>query len=141
MVDQWQREKRSRLMARVRQKDTVPELAVRRGLHRAGLRFRLHRKDLPGTPDLILPKYRTAVFVHGCFWHGHDCRKGRRPSSNIRFWTPKLDRNARRDQEAQSALIELGWQVATIWECDVDAGIEQLLGQLQSCGPSSDDSK
>jgi DNA mismatch endonuclease (patch repair protein) len=141
MVDSWAKETRSKLMGRVAQKDTAPELVVQRALHRAGFRFRLHRKDLLGKPDVVLPKFRTAVFVHGCFWHRHDCRKGRKPQSNVEFWTPKLDRNVERDRKAQAALLAQGWHVVTIWECSVEAELEQLLAQLQARRSPSDASK
>ena len=107
-------------MARVRAANTRPEIAVRRVVHGLGYRFRLHRRDLPGTPDLVLPKYRAVVFVHGCFWHQHACRLGRRqPASNRRYWGPKLARNVERDAEARSALERLGWRVLTVWECQI----------------------
>ena len=108
-------------MSRVRAANTRPEIAVRRLFHRLGYRFRLHRRDLPGTPDLVLPKYRAVVFVHGCFWHQHDCRRGRRqPASNRAYWEPKLARNVERDESAKSALRRMGWRVLTIWECQID---------------------
>jgi len=98
-------------MGQIKQKNTAPEMIVRRVLHRMGYRFRLHRKDLPGTPDVVLPKYRLAVFVHGYFWHGHeDCRLSRRPSDNAEFWNAKLDRNIERDAQAISTLEMLGWR-------------------------------
>lgn len=101
-------EARSRMMAAVKGKDTKPEMIVRRALHAAGHRFRLHRDDLPGRPDLVLPRHRMAVFVHGCFWHGHHCRRGKRPSTNVDFWGPKLDRNIERDRAARAALEATG---------------------------------
>ena len=120
MTDRYSRQKRGAIMARVRAANTRPELAVRQLVHRLGYRFRLHRRDLPGTPDLVLPKYRAVVFVHGCFWHQHDCPRGRRqPASNQAYWTPKLARNVARDATAQRALHQLGWRVLTIWECEV----------------------
>ncbi len=106
-------------MARVRQKNTKPEVKLRQWLHAAGYRFRLHRKDLPGTPDIVLPRYRTAVFVHGCFWHGHDCRAGRLPSSNTAFWEAKISRNQSRDAIAEERLRTLGWIPLTVWECEL----------------------
>jgi DNA mismatch endonuclease (patch repair protein) len=117
-------------MSRVRGRDTAPELRVRRALHVAGFRFRLQRRDLPGRPDLVLPRYRVALFVHGCFWHGHDCRKGRRPSSNTDFWNAKLDANIARDAAAAAALTERGWTVRTIWECEAEAQTAALLEEL-----------
>lgn len=105
-------------MASVKSKNTGPELLVRRLLHRMGLRFRLHRKDFPGTPDIILPKYKTALFVHGCFWHGHGCSKGKLPKSGLEFWGPKIERNIRRDADTARALERDGWRVAVVWQCE-----------------------
>lgn len=104
-------------MAAIRGADTKPEMIVRRGLHRLGLRFRLHDRGLPGTPDLVFPRRRVAVFVHGCFWHGHDCSLGVRPRTNADFWKEKIGRNQQRDQAAEVALNRAGWRVATVWEC------------------------
>ncbi|HEY1562565.1 MAG TPA: very short patch repair endonuclease [Caulobacteraceae bacterium] len=110
---------RSALMGRVRAKDTAPEMAVRRAAHALGFRFRLHRRDLPGTPDLIFPRLRIAMFVHGCFWHRHaDCRRASTPKTRLEFWGPKFARNVDRDAENAELLSSLGWQVATIWECE-----------------------
>lgn len=122
---------RSRMMSRVRRRDTAPELRVRRALHAAGFRFRLHRRDLPGRPDIVLPAFRTAVFVHGCFWHGHDCPRGRRPASNSAFWAAKLDKNLERDRDSVAALNRSGWAVKIVWECQVDNDMGLLLGELQ----------
>lgn len=109
---------RSRIMSRVRSKNTGPELAVRSLLHSMGYRFRLHRKDLPGHPDIVLPKHRTVVFVHGCFWHGHEgCKRSARPTSNAAFWNSKIDRNITRDAAAAAELRSSGWKVLTVWEC------------------------
>lgn len=109
---------RSRNMAAVKARNTKPEVAVRRLLHGMGLRFRLHRRDLPGTPDIVLPRHRAVVLVHGCFWHGHSCSRGKAPSSNTAFWLPKLERNKARDVEQSQALRALGWRVLTVWECE-----------------------
>ena len=123
---------RSRMMRGIRGKNTEPELMVRRALHAAGYRFRLHRRDLPGTPDVVLPWYRTVVQVNGCWWHGHECSRGRRrPSTNFEYWGPKLERNKRRQATADAALTEAGWSVITIWECDIEAGIVSLLRTLR----------
>lgn len=120
MTDRYSREDRSAIMARVRGANTGPELVVRRILHRLGYRFRLHRRDLPGRPDIVLPKHRTVVFVHGCFWHQHSCRRGRRkPASNLDYWLPKLTKNVQRDAKVKRALKRLGWRVLTIWECQL----------------------
>ena len=107
-------------MARVRNKDTVPELRVRSVLHRAGYRFRLHRRDLPGTPDIILPKHKLAIFVHGCFWHGHqDCKRARLPATRADFWKTKIERNIERDAHVKASLADLGYRVLTVWGCEV----------------------
>lgn len=109
---------RSRIMSAVHGKNTAPELTVRKTLHALGFRFRLHRKDLPGKPDIVLPKYRTCIFVHGCFWHQHPkCKRATRPSSNVEFWNEKLDGNVARDKENIRTLKRLGWRVLVIWEC------------------------
>jgi DNA mismatch endonuclease, patch repair protein len=106
-------------MRRIRSKDTLPEIKVRSMLHRLGFRFRLHRKDLPGTPDVVLPKFRTVIFVHGCFWHQHPgCKDASRPSTRQDYWLPKLDRNIKRDKKSLSELKALGWNVLVIWECE-----------------------
>lgn len=120
MADRLTPEARSRLMAAIRGKDTGPELLVRRLLHSMGYRFRLHRRDLPGTPDIVLPGRRKAIFVHGCFWHGHPgCRFATRPATRPEFWAEKIARNQRRDRIAAVRLRRLGWSVATIWECSL----------------------
>lgn len=109
---------RSAVMARIRSKDTAPEMAVRRALHAAGLRYRLHRRDLPGRPDLVFPARRVALFVHGCFWHQHGCRLSHAPASRLEYWGPKLRRNKERDGANGAALAAAGWTVLTIWECE-----------------------
>lgn len=120
MPDVFTPSQRSRIMSRVRQRDTTPEVKVRRLLHRLGYRFRLHRKDLPGKPDIVLPKHKAVVFVHGCFWHGHTgCRRAARPTSNAAFWNSKLDKNLARDARVEAELSNLGWRVLTIWQCQV----------------------
>ncbi|MFU7748045.1 very short patch repair endonuclease [Pseudomonas aeruginosa] len=109
---------RSRMMSGIRGKDTKPEMLVRRVLFKAGYRFRLHRKDLPGVPDVVLPKWKVALFVHGCFWHMHqDCSKAKIPSTRTEFWRRKLEANVERDLRAQVALAEAGWRVVVVWEC------------------------
>jgi DNA mismatch endonuclease (patch repair protein) len=108
---------RSRNMAAVRAKDTKPELMIRSALHGAGLRYRLNVRDLPGKPDIVLPRYRSVVFVHGCFWHRHECDLFRWPESRTEFWREKLDANAARDERAADALDTAGWRQAIIWEC------------------------
>lgn len=113
-------EVRSRTMRAVRSKDTKPELTLRRLLHRAGYRFRLHRKDLPGSPDLVFPRRKAVIFVHGCFWHGHDCKRGARaPKANAEYWTAKIARNIARDARSREALQAAGWRVSVVWECQL----------------------
>jgi DNA mismatch endonuclease, patch repair protein len=119
MTDRISRERRSRNMAAVRSSDTTPERLVRSILHRMGLRFRLHQRTLPGTPDIVLRRHSTVVFVHGCFWHGHDCPRGRVPATSPEFWLPKLNRNRERDMENTRRLRALGWRVLTVWECEL----------------------
>lgn len=116
------------MMAGIKAKDTRPEILVRKALHAGGFRFRLHRKDLPGKPDITLPKYMTVILVHGCFWHMHKgCKRARIPSTRKDFWTSKLEANARRDEVAQSSLLAQGWRVLTIWECYLKTTSPELL--------------
>jgi DNA mismatch endonuclease (patch repair protein) len=111
---------RSAVMRRVKGRDTAPELKVRRALTALGARYRLHRADLPGKPDIVMPGRRMAVFVHGCFWHGHDCPRGSRvPKDNRDYWVGKVERNRARDATSREALAALGWRVETIWECEL----------------------
>ena len=118
MADHLSPENRSAHMRRIGKADTVPELEVRRIVHRLGYRFRLHRRDLPGTPDLVFPRLRSVIFVHGCFWHQHDCRRGaKQPSTNTAYWLPKLTRNIERDRLVRQKLEDDGWKVLVIWEC------------------------
>lgn len=113
-------EKRSEMMSKVRSKNSVVERKVRSVLHAAGFRFRLHRKDLPGTPDIVLPKYKLVIFVHGCFWHRHEgCPKSSMPKSNREFWEKKFLDNIARDKKAKTILNELGWEVIVVWECEI----------------------
>ena len=117
---------RSRMMAGIRGKDTKPELRLRRSLHAMGFRYRLHAKGLPGRPDLVLPKYRAVIFVHGCFWHRHPgCRFASTPSTRPEFWAAKFAANVARDEAVRSQLLQCGWRVATVWECALrsDAGL------------------
>ncbi|MCB2053640.1 MAG: DNA mismatch endonuclease Vsr [Geminicoccaceae bacterium] len=108
---------RSRMMAGIRGKNTKPELAIRSALHGMGFRYRLHRKDLPGRPDIVFPRFRAVILVHGCFWHGHGCDLFRWPSIRADFWRSKISRNIERDRTQHAALIAAGWRVGTVWEC------------------------
>lgn len=119
MVDQVSVARRSAIMARIKGHDTSPELRVRKVAHAVGLRFRLHRADLPGKPDLVFPKLQTALFVHGCFWHQHSgCRRASRPKSHTEYWERKLQRNVERDARSIQALQDQGWRAVVIWECE-----------------------
>jgi DNA mismatch endonuclease (patch repair protein) len=118
MTDTRTKKQRSQIMQSVGTKDTGPELIVRHLLHRLGYRYRLHRKDLPGKPDLVFPSRKKVVFVHGCFWHAHGCQYGRPPKSRLDYWLPKLERNKKRDKNNCSKLEDLGWHVLTIWQCE-----------------------
>ena len=142
MTDKVDSATRSRMMASVRSKNTAPELAVRKLAHRLGYRFRLHRRDLPGTPDMVFPKYRVAVQVNGCFWHGHEgCRYATRPRSNARFWDEKIERNRAWDARNAVALAAIGWTVLTVWECEVKdrPGLaERLSAAMPRPGPHQD---
>ena len=137
MADTVTAKRRSEIMSNIRAKGMKPEMAVRRLVHAMGYRYRLHRKDLPGKPDLVFPARRKVIFVHGCFWHQHDdpaCRIARRPKSNQHYWLPKLERNVIRDAEHLAQLAQLGWDVLVIWECDVvsDDGIaDRIRGFLE----------
>jgi len=120
MTDVFDAPTRSAVMRRVKGKGTAPELKVRRILWALGARYRLNRKDLPGSPDIVLPGRRLAIFVHGCFWHGHDCARGARvPKANRDYWTAKVARNRARDARSADALAALGWRIETLWECDL----------------------
>lgn len=132
MVDRLSPAARSENMRRVRGKDTGPELRVRKALHRAGYRFRLQRRDLPGRPDLYLPRYRVAVFVHGCFWHGHEgCKRARLPDTRRDFWAMKIDRNKERDRDALESMKAAGIVAVTLWQCELkdDAAIVRRVDE------------
>jgi DNA mismatch endonuclease (patch repair protein) len=139
MTDTVSPEKRSSMMSAVHGKDTLPELRVRKALHAGGFRFRLYRKDLPGRPDIVLPKHKLAVFVHGCFWHGHaGCKRAKLPSTRIEYWAAKIARNTERDGRAVEELQKRGWRVAIVWGCylreatDADALTEALRDVVES---------
>ena len=134
VADTLTREERSERMSRVRGKDSKPEMVVRRLVHGMGYRYRLHRRDLPGTPDLVFPSRKKAIFVHGCFWHRHPdpaCKLARLPKSRLDFWKPKLEGNRRRDRENQARLGELGWDVLVVWECQIGYK-EQIENELRA---------
>jgi len=117
MADIVPKAKRSEMMAGIRGKNTRPEILIRRALHARGYRFRLHRKDLPGKPDIVLPKHRAVIFINGCFWHGHDCHLFKWPKTREDFWLEKIGGNKVRDQAKRAALEQAGWRVLVIWEC------------------------
>lgn len=121
MIDVVDAATRSRMMSGIRGVDTKPEWAIRSGLHRLGLRYRLHDRSLPGRPDLVLPKYRVVVLVHGCFWHGHDCRYFKWPRTRAEFWREKIVQNQNRDHRQIDQLRKDGWRVLVVWECAVRA--------------------
>ncbi len=118
-------------MSRVRGKDTKPEMVVRRLAHRLGYRFRLHRRDLPGTPDLVFPSRKKAIFVHGCYWHRHDCSKATTPKSNVDFWQKKFDDNIMRDNKNIDDLAELGWGTMVVWQCETGR-LQELAQRLEA---------
>ena len=134
MADIVDPQTRSRMMSGIRSKNTKPETIVRQGLHKLGFRFRLHSADVPGRPDLVLPRYRAAIYVHGCFWHAHDCHLFKCPSTRSEFWRAKFKRNRERDQAVRTALFEEGWRRLVIWECalkgksrlDIDAVLSRV---------------
>ena len=133
MADKLTSSQRSRCMSRIRGKNTKPEILVRKGLHARGFRFRLHNKKLPGSPDIVLPKYGVAIMVNGCFWHGHKgCRHATKPKTNIEFWETKIVRNRHRDEVTTAHLEALGWTVMTIWECELrnSSQLEERLNAL-----------
>ena len=133
MVDFLSKEQRSQNMAKIKGRDTEPELAVRRTAHKLGLRYRLHRKDLPGSPDLVFTKHRVVIFVHGCFWHRHGgCRFAYTPKSRVKFWKQKFEQNVARDLRNENALLCLGWNVAVIWECETH-NRSLLENRLRDC--------
>jgi DNA mismatch endonuclease (patch repair protein) len=137
---------RSRMMSAIRGKDTIPELAIRRGLHALGLRYSLHSRRFPGRPDLVLPKHRAVIWVHGCYWHGHSCGEAKLPSSNTAYWSPKIAKNRERDARNLAAVESAGWRSLVIWECSfrrkgqatLQAVIKQAANWLRS-GEGSDE--
>ena len=132
---------RSATMRAVKSKDTAPEIQVRRFVHGLGYRYRLHRRDLPGKPDIVLSKLQKVIFVHGCFWHGHSCSRGARlPKTNVEYWKCKIDRNRKRDEQHLNDLASLGWRTLIVWECDLQSvalrrSIEQVIQAYLSMDP------
>ncbi|MBW4888257.1 DNA mismatch endonuclease Vsr [Mucilaginibacter sp. HMF5004] len=129
MADVHSKAVRSYNMSRIKGKDTKPEMLVRRFLHKNGFRYRLHLKDLPGKPDIVLPKYKTVIFIHGCFWHGHEgCKYYVVPKTRTEWWLNKIETNKKRDNEVKSQLIMLGWNLINLWECELKkASVPQIL--------------
>lgn len=119
MSDIFSQTKRSDIMSKISSKDTKPEILVRKFLFSKGFRYRINVKTLPGKPDIVLPKYKTIIFVNGCFWHGHNCKKGKLPSSNTDFWKEKISNNRLRDDKNSDLLVKLGWKVIIIWQCEI----------------------
>lgn len=144
MADVMTPKQRSRCMAAVKGKDTKPEMIVRKYLFSRGMRFRVQVRKLPGTPDIVLPKYKTAIFVNGCFWHGHEgCKYFRLPKSNIEFWKEKIERNIERDRESMQALLDLGWKIIRVWECELrnKANRENTLNKIYKSITSSESTR
>ena len=130
-MDIWSEKKRSEVMSKIRGKNTKPEMILRSVLFRKGFRFRVHKKDLPGKPDIVLPKYHSVIFVHGCFWHCHKkCNEGRIPSSNSKFWKEKLEHNVKKDANNIKALKKESWKVFVIWECEIEKQFEKTIKRL-----------
>lgn len=120
MADKFSKEKRSQIMSRIKGKDTKPELLIRSLIHQSGYRYSLHKKDLPGNPDIVFTKRKKVIFIHGCFWHGHkNCRRGSRPATNKKFWDEKISKNITRDKRNYRKLAKLGWQKLVLWECQL----------------------
>ena len=132
MADVFSSDKRSWIMSRVKGENTKPEIKVRSLVHAMGFRYRLHRKNLPGKPDLVFPRHKKIIFVHGCFWHQHEgCRSAARPTSNITYWNKKLERTIERDKENILSLVQAGWKVLVIWECEI-SNTDNLLCTLEN---------
>ena len=130
MTDVVDKATRSRMMSGIRGVNTRPELRIRKALHARGFRFRLHAKELPGKPDLVFPRYHAAVFIHGCFWHGHDCRYFKVPQSRTEFWLGKIGQNRARDARQHAALREAGWRTLVIWECATRTKVPEVFDRL-----------
>ena len=132
MVDNLKKDQRSKIMSRIRSKNTKPEMIVRKRLHSLGYRYRLHKKELPGKPDIFLKKFNLAIFVNGCFWHLHGCKKSKYPETNINFWKKKLKRNSQKDREAYSELEKMNINKYILWECSLEEDLKSLTLYLKS---------
>ncbi len=132
-MDAWSKAKRSEVMSKIRSKDTRPEIMLRKALFAKGFRYRIHDKNLSGKPDIVFSKYKSAIFVHGCFWHYHrECREGRIPDTNTVFWKTKLSKNVLRDEKNMKSLTEAGWHVITVWECEIEKQIDSVLSIIEA---------
>lgn len=130
-MDIWDKNKRSKVMRSIRSVNTKPELLLRSSLHKNGYRFRIHQKDLPGKPDIVLKKFNTVIFVHGCFWHNHqNCIDGHIPSSNSEYWAKKLNRNVIKDEKNCKTLEKAGWKVYVVWECEIEKKLDRTLKKV-----------
>ncbi|MBD3337615.1 MAG: DNA mismatch endonuclease Vsr [Candidatus Lokiarchaeota archaeon] len=139
MTDIFTNKKRSQIMASVKNKNTKPEILVRKALFKKGFRYRINDRRLPGSPDIVLPKYRTVIFVNGCYWHGHDnCKKQIQPNTNKNFWNSKIQKNKLRDKKVQKELSQLGWKTLVIWDCELrnkeifNLTIERIINGIKS---------
>ncbi|MCE8508101.1 DNA mismatch endonuclease Vsr [Ruegeria pomeroyi] len=135
MSDHVPPDRRSFIMSKVGQKNTKPEMMLRRALHARGYRYRLHQRDLPGSPDLVFPARRKVIFVHGCFWHGHECRWGKAPKSRAEYWLPKIEANKARDNRVLTLLCDKGWQAMVVWQCelrDLSSTVERVAAFLDA---------
>lgn len=145
MTDTFEPEKRSKIMSRIQGRDTKPEMIVRRIAHGLGFRFRLHRRDLPGCPDLVFARYRAVIMVHGCFWHRHHgCKRASSPQTRVQFWENKFKNNVARDRRNETALRELGWRVMVVWECETKDEValgRRIAGFLGADGKTLDGSR
>lgn len=143
MVDIVDKQTRSRMMAGISGKNTKPELQIRKALHALGYRYKLHASNLPGRPDVVLPKYRTAILINGCFWHGHDCHLFKMPGTRTEFWSAKINGNIARDKLVRKSLLAASWRVLTIWECALKGktriGLEEVTDRVTSWLPSKSD--
>lgn len=133
MIDTFTPERRSEIMRNIRAANTQPEVRLRKALHALGFRYKLHVRDLPGTPDVVLPKYKAVIQIRGCFWHSHSCQRGRIPKSKSEYWKNKLERNRLRDASSDEKLRQLGWSVIVVWECEIRSkeGLEQKVSDLE----------